>query len=175
MRKHIYQGRVIDVGIEEVTLPSGVTVTLDVIKHPGAALIVPVDSEGKLLLIKQWRHCAGGWLWELPAGTLNPGETPEQCARREVTEEAGVIAGRLEYAGFIFTAPGFCDEKIHIFIAKDLVAAAKHPDDDEVIVEVRALAYHECLAMVARGEITDAKTMCALLHAQRFVPARAGG
>lgn len=171
MRKHIFQGRVIDVGTEEVTLPSGMTVTLDVIKHPGASLIVPIDGDGNILLIKQWRHCAGGWLWEMPAGTLNPGETPEQCAQREVTEEAGVTAGRIEHVGFIFTAPGFCDEKIHIFVARDLLAAAKHPDDDEVIVEVRSVAYQECLAMVARGEIQDAKTMCGLLHARRFLDA----
>lgn len=171
MRKHIFQGRVIDVGTEDVTLPSGKTVTLDVIKHPGASLIVPIDAEGRVLMIKQWRHCAGGWLWELPAGTLNPGESPEECARREVTEEAGVVAGRLDHAGFIFTAPGFCDEKIHIFIARDLTAAPVHPDDDEVIVEVRPVAYDEALAMVARGEIHDAKTMCALLHARRYLAA----
>ena len=168
-RKHIFQGRVIDIGTEEVTLPSGVTVTLDVILHPGASLIVPLDEQQRVLMIRQWRHCAGGWLWECPAGTLNAGETPEQCARREVTEEAGVVAGALDYAGFIFTAPGFCNEKIHIWIARDLTEAPKHPDDDEVIVEVKAVAYDECLAMVARGEINDAKTIAALLHARRFL------
>lgn len=168
-RKHIFQGRVIDVGTEDVTLPSGTTVTLDVIRHPGAALVVPLDGEERVLLIKQWRHAAGGWLWECPAGTLNPGETPEQCARREVTEEAGVVAGKLDHAGYIFTAPGFCDEKIHIFIARDLQPAAGHHDDDEVITEVRPVHLEECLAMVARGEICDAKTLAGLLHARRFV------
>ena len=169
-RKHIFRGRVIDVGTEEVTLPSGKTVTLDVIKHPGAALVVPVDADGRVLLIRQWRHCAGGWLWEVPAGTLEPGETPEHCARREVTEEAGVVAGKLDYAGFIFTAPGFCDEKIHIYVGRELTPAPKHPDDDEVIVEVKAVAYDECLAMAARGELHDAKTLAGLLHARRFLP-----
>lgn len=170
-RKHIFKGRVIDVGTEDVTLPSGVTVTLDVIKHPGASLVVPIDAEGRILMIKQWRHCAGGWLWECPAGTLNPGETPEQCARREVTEEAGVVAGKLDHAGFIFTAPGFCDEKIHIWIATELTAAPEHHDDDEVITEVKPIHLEECLAMAARGEIHDAKTLCGLLHARRYVDA----
>lgn len=170
-RKHIFKGRVIDVGTEDVTLPSGVTVTLDVIKHPGASLVVPIDAQGRVLMIKQWRHCAGGWLWECPAGTLNPGETPEQCAAREVTEEAGVTAGKLDHAGFIFTAPGFCDEKIHIFIATQLTGAREHHDDDEVITEVRPVPFEEALAMAARGEINDAKTLCGLLHARRYVDA----
>lgn len=168
MRKHIFKGRVIDVGTEDVTLPSGLTVTLDVIKHPGAALVVPLDGD-RVTLIRQWRHCAGGWLWECPAGTLNPGETPEECARREVVEEAGVAAGRVDHAGFIFTAPGFCDEKIHIFIARDLSAVETRRDEDEVITEVRAVPYDECLSMVARNEIQDAKTLAGLLHARRFI------
>ncbi len=169
-RKHIFQGRVIDVGTEEVTLPSGLTVTLDVIKHPGASLIVPMDRD-RVTLIKQWRHCAGGWLWECPAGTLNAGETPEQCARRELVEEAGVEAGRLEHAGFIFTTPGFCDEKIHIFIARELSPAKKKPDEDEVITDVRAFRYDDCMRMVANGEIHDAKTIAGLTHARWFLPA----
>jgi ADP-ribose pyrophosphatase len=169
MRKHIFKGRVIDVGTEEVKLPSGLVVTLDVIRHPGASLVVPLDGD-RVTLIRQFRHAAGGWLWECPAGTLNPGETPEQCARREVVEEAGVEAGRLDHAGFIFTAPGFCDEKIHIFIARDLRPAPSHHDVDEVITEVRAVPYHDCVAMIGRGEIHDAKTIAGLMHAHRFLP-----
>jgi ADP-ribose pyrophosphatase len=170
MRKHIFKGRVIDVGTEDVTLPSGVKVTLDVIKHPGASLIVPMDGD-RVTLIKQYRHCAAGYLWECPAGTLNPGETPEQCARREVVEEAGVEAGRLDHVGHIFTAPGFTDEKIHIFIARDLKQAKKKPDEDEVITEVKQVRYDDCLRMIARGEIHDAKTICGLMHARWYLPA----
>jgi ADP-ribose pyrophosphatase len=171
MRKHIWQGRVIDVGTEEVKLPSGVVATLDVIKHPGASLVVPVDDADNVLLIKQWRHCAGGWLWECPAGTLNAGETPEQCAAREVIEEAGVEAGELHHAGFIFNAPGYSDERIHIFVARKLMPAAVQRDEDEVITEVRRVPYQEACAMVARNEITDAKTIAGLMHARRFVTA----
>lgn len=168
MRRHIHRGRVIDVGTEEVTLPSGVVVTLDVIKHPGAALVVPLGSEG-VTLIRQYRHCAAGYLWEAPAGTLNPGETPEQCARREIVEEAGLVADELVYAGKIFTAPGFCDEQIHIFIATRTREAPPHRDDDEVITDVRTFSFDECLRMVADGTIEDAKTIAGLLHAQHFM------
>lgn len=171
MRTQIFRGRVIDVGTEEVTLPSGVHVTLDVIRHPGAALVVPLDGD-RVTLIRQWRHCAGGWLWECPAGTLNPGETPEQCARREIVEEAGVAAGELHAAGFIFVAPGYSDEKIHIFIATALTPAPVARDHDEVITDVRAFTFDETEAMVARGEITDAKTLAGLLHARRFIVTR---
>lgn len=169
MRKHVFKGRVIDVGTEDVRLPSGVSVTLDVIRHPGAALVVPLQGE-HVLLIRQWRHAAGGWLWECPAGTLNPGETPEACALREVVEEAGVSAGRLDHAGFIYTAPGFCDEKIHIFVARDLRAVPSQHDEDEVIAEVKAVRWSECMEMLARNEIQDAKTLAGLLHARRFLP-----
>jgi ADP-ribose pyrophosphatase len=173
MRTHIHKGRVIDVGTEDVTLPSGVKVTLDVIQHPGAALIVPLDGD-RVTLIRQYRHCAHGYLWEAPAGTLNPGETPEQCAHREIVEEAGLVAGELHYAGKIFTAPGFCDEVIHIYIATKTRQAQKNPDEDEVITEVRSFTFAEAAAMVADRSIEDAKTIAALFHAQRFLSARTG-
>ena len=130
-RRHIHRGRVLDIGTEDVTLPTGVRTTLDVLKHPGASCVLPVDDDG-VVLIRQFRHCADGWLWEAPAGTLNAGETPEQCARREVTEEAGLVASRLEHVGFVFTAPGFTDEKIHLWLAHDCTPAPSHHDDDEV-------------------------------------------
>ncbi len=167
-RRHIHRGRVIDVGTEVVTLPTGATVTLDVILHPGAALVVPID-DNRITLIRQYRHCAQGYLWEAPAGTLNAGETPEACARRELTEEAGRVAGTLHHVGFIFTAPGFCNEKIHIFIATQTTAAATQRDEDEVIVDVQTFSYARCEQMVASGEIVDAKTIAGLMHARRFV------
>ncbi len=168
MRKHIFRGRVIDVGTEEVTLPSGVTVTLDVIRHPGAALVVPLDGD-RVTLIRQYRHCAGGYLWECPAGTLEPGEEPLTCARRELAEEAGLQAMTFHHAGFVFNAPGYADERIHIFVATGLSPRTAARDQDEVINEVRAFTFDDCEAMVARNEITDAKTVAALFHARRFV------
>jgi ADP-ribose pyrophosphatase len=171
MRTHLFKGRVIDVGTEQVTLPTGVTVTLDVIKHPGAALVVPLSASG-VTLIRQYRHCAHGYLWEAPAGTLNPGETPEQCARREIVEEAGLEAVTLQYAGKVFTAPGFCDEVIHIYLATQTRPAPTQRDHDEVITEVRTFPLREAFAMVQRGEIEDAKTIAGLMHAQLLVAER---
>jgi ADP-ribose pyrophosphatase len=167
MNRVVHQGRVVQVRVEDVTLPTGLTVQMDVVRHPGAAAILPLDGDD-VLLIRQYRHCAAGWLWEIPAGTLNPGEDPETCARRELVEEAGVSCGELVRAGFIYTAPGFCDERIHIFIARELTAAPSHHDVDEVITDVVKRPYDEAVAMVARGEIVDAKSIAALLHGQRF-------
>jgi len=166
-RKHLHKTRVLDVGVEDVTLPSGVRATLDVLKHPGAACVLPVDDDGRVTLIRQFRHCADGWLWEAPAGTLNAGETPEQCARREIVEEAGLAAGDLAHVGFVFTAPGFTDEKIHLYVATRCAKAPVHRDEDEVITEVRAFSWDEIDAMAERGELTDAKTLSLLFHARR--------
>ena len=162
-RTHRHQGRVIDVGTEDVTLPSGVRTTLDVIRHPGASCILPLVDDG-VVLIRQFRHCANGWLWEAPAGTLNPGETPEACALREVTEESGLIAGRIEHVGFVFTAPGFTDEKIHLWLAYDCSPAPAHHDEDEVITEVRRFSPEEVDTLLRNGTLCDAKTMAVLLQ-----------
>lgn len=164
-RKHLHQTRVLDIGVEDVTLPSGVRATLDVLRHPGAACVLPIDDDGKVTLIRQFRHCADGYLWEAPAGTLNKGETPEQCAAREIVEEAGLEAGHLEHKGFVFTAPGFTDEKIHLYVATGCTPAPVQRDEDEVITEVRAFSWSEIDALLASGALTDAKTLSVLFHA----------
>jgi ADP-ribose pyrophosphatase len=159
-RTHRHKGRVIDVGTEDVTLPSGVRTTLDVIRHPGASCVLPVVDDGRVVLIRQFRHCANGWLWEAPAGTLNPGETPEECARRE----SGLVAGRLEHVGFVFTAPGFTDEKIHLWLAHACTPAPTHHDDDEVITEVKQFSADDIDGLLRDGTLCDAKTMAVLLQ-----------
>ena len=171
-RRHLHQTRVLDIGVEDVTLPSGVRTLLDVARHPGASCVLPldvVDGVAGVTLIHQFRHCADGWLWEAPAGTMNQGETPEQCALREVIEEAGVQAGRLECLGFIFPAPGFTDEKIHLYLARDCTPAPVNRDDDEVITEVKRFTWPELMAMLGRNELQDGKTLAVLLHARRFL------
>ena len=165
-RTHHHRGRVIDVGTEDVTLPSGVRTTLDVIKHPGASCILPVFDDGSIVLIRQFRHCADGWLWEAPAGTLNPGETPEACAWREVVEEAGLQPGRLEHVGFVFTAPGFTDEKIHLWLARDCRPAPSNHDEDEVITEVKHFSAAEVDGLLRDGGLCDAKTMAVVLQSR---------
>ncbi len=154
----------IEVSRERVTLPNGQIAELDIVHHPGAAAVVPFVSADDVLLIRQFRHAAGGTILEVPAGKLDPGDTPEACAARELEEEAGRRAGRLEKLGWIFTTPGFTDEVIHLFAAFELETVPTRHEDDEVI-EVLRLPLAEALELVWRGELTDGKSAVALVHA----------
>lgn len=159
--RQIYKGRVLDVRLEEVRLPNDVTVSLEMIRHPGAAAIVALDDEGCVTLIHQFRHAAGGFIWEIPAGKLDHGEEPVQCARRELQEEAGLRAQELIHLGAVLTAPGFCDERIHLFLARGLSTAPQQLDHDEVLT-VSHTPLSDALEMIRRGEIQDAKTIAGL-------------
>lgn len=161
MSKHIYAGTVVTLDIDTVTLPNGVTIDLEIVRHPGAAAVVPVKENGIVVLIRQFRHAAGGFIYEIPAGKLHPGEDPMQCAARELEEEIGYIAGRLDPLTSIFTAPGFTDEVIHIYRASGLIAGRQQLDRDEVL-EVREIPLKEALTMVEAGTIRDAKTIVGL-------------
>jgi len=158
----------VKVSTERVALPNGVTLWLDVVHHPGAAAIVPFIRDDEVLLIRQYRHAAGGTLLEVPAGKIDPGETPRVCAARELEEESGYRAGRLEDLGWIWTTPGFTDEKIHLFAAFDLTEFDQRPEDDEVI-EVVPTPLARALELVWSGAINDAKSALALLHAARHL------
>jgi len=161
--REVYRGRVVKLYIDTVQLPNGNTIALEVVRHPGASAIVALTEADEVLLVRQFRHAVGGYILEVPAGKLD-GEPPEVCARRELVEEAGVAAGRLEKLGSIVTTPGFSDEVIHVFLATDLQPARQALEPDEVLT-VERVAFAEALAMCARGEIRDAKSMCALLLA----------
>jgi ADP-ribose pyrophosphatase len=163
----VHQGRSIVVRVERAELPGGRQVDLDVVRHPGAAAIVPFESLDRVLLIRQYRHAAGGTLWEVPAGKLD-GEAPERCAARELEEEVGRRAGRLVPLASILTTPGFTDEVIHLFAAFDLQPVPQQLEDDEVI-EVVPTPFDRALAMVWSGEVRDAKSCLALLHAARHL------
>jgi ADP-ribose pyrophosphatase len=162
--REIYKGKVVHLVVERVTLPNGHTTTLEVVHHPGAAAVVPFLSREEVLLVRQYRHATGGYLLEVPAGKLDPGEMPEACAHRETEEETGYRPGRLERLGSIWTTPGFTDEVIHLFAAYDLASSTSRPEDDEVL-SVERLSFAEAVAQVERGEIRDAKSVCALLLA----------
>jgi ADP-ribose pyrophosphatase len=156
----------LNVSSERVTLPSGQEIELDIVRHPGASAVVPFASDRDVLLIRQFRHAAGGTLLEVPAGKLDPGESPEACAARELEEEAGQRPGRLEKLGWIWTTPGFSDERIHLFAAFDLESVPQRPQADEIIEVVR-MDLSEALDLIWRGDLNDAKSVIALQHAAR--------
>lgn len=163
MRRQVYAGRIVDLGVEDVTLPNGAHVALEVIRHKGASAVVAVDDAGAVVLIRQYRHAAGGYLWELPAGVLDhAGEAPEACAARELREETGLVAREIGALGTIFTTPGFTDERIHLFLARGLTEGTAARDHDEDIVEVVRMPFADALARVRGGEIVDGKTICGL-------------
>jgi ADP-ribose pyrophosphatase len=168
LKKPAYQGRSIAVWREEVTLPNGREAVLDVVRHPGASAVVPFETERDVLLIRQYRHAAGGTIWEVPAGKLDAGEPPDVCAARELEEEAGRRAGRLEHLATIWTTPGFTDERIHLFAAFELAPVEMRHEHDEVIELVR-MPLADALDLVWRGELADAKSALALIHAARRV------
>lgn len=166
--RRIYSGRVVGLDLDTVRYPDGSTGELEMIRHPGAAAVVPVasDPHGRdpvLLLIRQYRYATGGPLWEIPAGRLTPGEDPADCARRELLEEVGVTAGRIERLTTIWTTPGFTDERIHLFWAADLKAGAHAREPDEFI-EVVPRPLSEVLQAIKSGEVCDAKTAVAILY-----------
>ncbi|GBD25802.1 ADP-ribose pyrophosphatase [bacterium HR30] len=169
-KRQIYRGKVVNLWLEEVQLPNGSHVSLEIVRHPGAAAVVPFHSDGEVTLIRQYRHAAGGFIWEVPAGKLD-GEDPAVCALRELKEEAGLAAARLTYLGWIFTTPGFTDEKIHLYLAEELSPAPQRLEHDEVI-SCERVSLEEAVAMVIRGEIVDAKSAIALFLAAQHIQRR---
>ncbi len=167
-----YSGRIIHVDHDTVQFPDHSTGVLEMIRHPGAAAVVPMidrstDPDPRVLLIRQFRHAANDFIWEVPAGTLGPGEDPEVCARRELAEEAGHSAGSLRHLTTIFTTPGFTDEVIHLFLATDLTPTDHQREADEFIT-VHEFRWAKVGEMVRRGEIRDGKSLCALMFVQEF-------
>ncbi len=166
----VFAGRVVTLTVESVTLPNGATVDLEVIRHPGAAAVVPVGEDGRVFLVRQYRHAAGGYLLEIPAGKLDPGEDPRACAARELEEETGYRAGHLEPLLTILTTPGFTDEVIHLFRATGLTPGTQALGHDEVL-EVVPMDLGTALREIRRGGIRDAKTIVGLQAA--FLESRA--
>jgi ADP-ribose pyrophosphatase len=161
MIQNIYRGKVVTLNVERVQLPNGVTIDLETIRHPGAAAVVPLKENGTVVLIRQFRHAAGGYIYEIPAGKLNQGEDPLSCAARELEEEVGYRAGRLVLLSSIFTAPGFADEVIHVYLATGLTRGREQLDRDEVL-EVVEMPLADAVANIGNGTIRDAKTIVGL-------------
>ncbi|MBA3894706.1 MAG: NUDIX hydrolase [Gemmatimonadales bacterium] len=168
----VYSGRIVNLDLDSVRFPDDSVGQLEILRHPGAAAVVPFldpprDRDPRVVLIRQFRHAADGFIWEVPAGRLDSGESPEHCARRELEEETGMRAARLERLTTIYTTPGFTDERIHLFLAEELEPGAEHREADE-FMELHTLRWSEVLRLVEQGEIVDGKTLVALLFVQGF-------
>ncbi len=161
----IFHGKVFDLRQDEVRLPDGKTIGLDIIYHGGAVTMIPVDEQGQIWFIRQYRHAAGKVLLELPAGTMEADETPEASAHREIREEIGMAAGDLERLGGFYLAPGYSTEFLHIFLARDLYEAPLEPDEEEMI-EIEKVTIAQAYQLAANGQIDDAKTLAALMLAR---------
>ena len=165
-----YRGRIISVTTDEVRLPNGHLASLEVVHHPGGAVAAAIDTDERVCLLRQYRYVAGGWLWELPAGKLEPGEPPLLTAQRELIEEAGVRAATWRSLGSYLSSPGVFSEVLHLFLATDLETAAVAHEPSEVI-EVHWVAFAEACQWAESGEIRDGKTALGLLRARHMISA----
>ena len=174
--RRVYTGRVFNFDVDQVRFPDGSTGELEIIRHPGASAVVPFLSDPRgddpqVLLIKQYRYAADGYLYEVAAGRLEPGESPIECARRELREETGCEAEALTPLMSLFTTPGFTDEIIHLFIATGITRGPARTEADQFLT-VEAMSLSHAMGLIQRGEIRDAKTVVTLLYAAGFIAGR---
>jgi ADP-ribose pyrophosphatase len=171
-RREIYSGRVLRLEVDEVREPQGATGIREVVRHRGSVAALPVHDDGRVVLVRQWRHPIGALMWELPAGLMNAGESPAEGAARELEEETGLKAAHVEPIADFYTTPGFCDERMYVFRATGFTQVPPRPDDDEEI-EVKTCSLREAMEMIGDGQIREGKTLVALLlEAQRRAGAK---
>jgi ADP-ribose diphosphatase len=165
INKHeeVYRGFIVNLTVDHITTASGITTVREVFHHPGGAAVVPVLPNGNILLVRQFRYPIQQDLLELPAGKIDPGETPESTARRELAEEIGYHAGVLEKLAEFYTTPGFCTERLHLYLAKELTPTKEQGDDDEEII-VEQFSLSELKSLLCSGRITDAKTIIGIQY-----------
>jgi ADP-ribose pyrophosphatase len=173
-RDVMYRGRLFRLVRSRVRFAGRAPVTRDCVEHPGAVAVVPIQPGNRVVLIRQYRFAVRGTLWEIPAGTLEPGESPRRCAGRELMEEIGYRAGRLERLGTFYTAPGFCSERIHLFLARDL-RPERRPGDADEFIRPRTVSWTEAIRMAVSGRIHDAKTLAGLFLAAHHLGLAARG
>jgi 8-oxo-dGTP pyrophosphatase MutT (NUDIX family) len=166
-RRRIYTGRVVTLDVEDVRLPNGVEATMEIVGHPGGAAVVALNDRGETCLLHQYRHVAGGWVWEVPAGKLD-GQAPDVIARQELEEEAGMRAGRWESLGRYLSSPGVFREVVHLYLARDLEPCAARPERDELF-QVTWTPLDDAYGRALRGEIEDGKSVVALARARARV------
>jgi 8-oxo-dGTP pyrophosphatase MutT (NUDIX family) len=166
--KHVFAGRVIEVNVERVPLPNGTTAELEIVRHPGGAAVVAIDADQRVCLLRQFRHAAGGWIWELPAGKIDNREPPLDTARRELEEEAGMAAAAWQPLGDYLSSPGVFTEVIHLFLATELTPLPQRPEEHEVF-EVHWLPFSDVLQMARSGELRDGKSLVGVYRAAEHV------
>jgi len=166
--EHIFEGRVVDLWVQDYCFPHGVRSRLELVRHPGGAAVVALDGQGRVAFVKQYRHATTGWLMEIPAGKLERGESPVACVTREIEEEIGFQAETFDSLGWMWSAPGFSNEKIWLFLARDLKAGSQSLDPDEWLT-VTWRDFGEAIADALEGRITDAKSVVGLLRAKRVL------
>ncbi len=164
----VFEGRVIKVSKDTVELPNGAQGCREVVLHPGAVAVLPIDGMGNAVLVRQYRYAMGEELLEAPAGKLEKGEDPLECAKRELLEETGCTARKLIKLGCIYSSPGFCNEKLHLYLALDLTKGEASPDEDEFL-NTETMAFEELRSRVIKGEINDAKTVAIVLLAAEYL------
>jgi len=167
-RQIVYQGHAFSVRRDQVHLPNEIIARLDIIEHPGAVTILPLDADGQILFVRQYRHAAGKELLEMPAGTLDEGEPPEACALREIREETGYAAGKMVKLGEFYLAPGYSTEYMSVFLATDLRLSPLPRDEDELITLER-VPVERAYQLALNGELQDGKSLAALLLARDFI------
>lgn len=170
-RRKIYNGKVFNLIVDDVRYPSGNTTIREVAEHPGGAVVVPLLDSGEAIMIRQHRYPIDMVLLELPAGKLFPGENPLDCAKRELEEETGYLAGSWHKLTAIYTTPGFCTEQLHIFLAQNVQRSSNGQslEEGEFSITVETVPLHRAIQMIEREEIVDGKTICGLFLAERFL------
>ncbi len=169
--KQIFDGVVVKLFVDDIELPNGNKSIREIVRHPGAVCVIPVDSDENVIMVKQFRYPFSEVLLEVPAGKLEKGEDPLEAVKRELEEESGVVAGNIEYIGTMYTTVAILDEKIHMYLATDLIYKEAHPDADEFL-EVEKIPLKTLVDMVMDGKIPDSKTQIAILKAEKILTSR---
>ena len=162
--KKIFDGKIVKLFVDTVELPDGQRAIREIVRHPGAVCVLPITDEGEVIMVKQFRYPFSEVLLEIPAGKLEPGEDPYEAVKRELEEESGAVAGKIEHIGELYTTVAIFDEKIQVYLASELTFINSHPDEDEFL-EVTKIPLDTLVDMVMNGEITDSKTQIGVLKA----------